>query len=132
MYTLCSVLAGPAIARRLAQGVILATLHACTICGKPSSQARCPAHRRDPKASWSPNRDRGKQRRFRAAVLERDGHRCTFRNEYGERCPVRVGLRAAHIKPLREFALGDPEMYSPANGRCLCKFHDRLTDPHAR
>jgi 5-methylcytosine-specific restriction endonuclease McrA len=42
---------------------------ACVICGTPSEQARCPAHRYQ--------RDRSPQaRRQRQRVLERDGYRC--------------------------------------------------------
>ena len=77
---------------------------------------RCPAGN----TSWSGNRDREAQRRFRATVLERDGHRCTA-------CGATERLRACHVVPLA--AAGS---YETVNGITRCETCDRATDPHAR
>ena len=51
--------------------------------------------------------------KIRAAVLERDGHRCTW-FEHGQRCPER-GTEVDHIRA------GDD--HDPANLRSLCPAH---------
>lgn len=51
---------------------------------------------------------------IRAAILERDGHQCTWM--IGPiRCPGRIHLEVDHI--------GDPQDNDPANLRTLCKRH---------
>lgn len=100
-------------------------LYSCKVCGRPSrSRYGCPAHRRPParNGSWSRNRDRSAQRRFRRQLIERDGEKCSTPG-----CPVTVGLRACHIVPLSEGG-----SYDPSNGVLRCRAHDRETDPHAR
>lgn len=77
--------------------------------------------------SWSRNRDHAAQRRFREAVLERDGHRCTWIDASGTRCPATTDLRACHLVPISEGG-----GYDPSNGATRCGIHDRLTDPKAR
>lgn len=106
-------------------------LHSCLVCGRPSRQKHCPKHRRTGNTSWSGTRDRVAQARFRAAVLERDGNRCTY-IEAGVRCAETRDLRACHIKPLREFGVNDPRAYDPSNGATLCARHDKATDSYAR
>jgi hypothetical protein len=107
--------------------------YACRVCGAPSDQRRCPQHRRQGDTSWSGNRDRQAQARFRAAVLARDEYRCTFQYDGAERCAETKDLRAAHWpRPLSDFVDGDPEAYNPQQGRTLCPTHDRLLDAKAR
>jgi 5-methylcytosine-specific restriction endonuclease McrA len=53
------------------------------------------------------------------AVRERDGGRCTFVSETGERCPARGGLQFDHIEPV---ARGG--MATVANVRLLCAAHN--------
>lgn len=107
--------------------------YGCRKCGRVSDQTHCPKHRKKPdgRSSWSKERDRGLQARFRREVLARDGHQCTY-VEDGIRCVATFDLRACHVRPLRDFAPGDKAAYDPANGRTLCGPHDRLTDPYAR
>lgn len=107
-------------------------LKSCSVCGKPSDETRCAKHRRNPNASWSTNRDRQLQARFRREVLARDGHRCIWLLEDNTRCTATTDLRAHHRKPVRDFAPGDPDAYDPRWGLTLCQEHDRLMDPYAR
>jgi len=100
-------------------------LYTCPTCGKITNDLYCPTHKLDPNAHRSPNRDRTLQKRFRQAVLAKAGFRC-------EVCGSTEDLIAAHCKPLRDFAKGDPAAYDPANGRCLCEPCDLATDPYAR
>ena len=79
----------------------------------------CPKCRATRK-SWSPYRDRGKQAKFRRRVLARDGNQCVV-------CGATEDLRACHIVPLVKGG-----GYEPANGRTLCRIHDRMTDRYAR
>lgn len=108
--------------------------YACTVCGTPSNERRCPRHRRAPNAPWSHNRNRAAQARFRRDVLRNAGSRCQYVNpDTHERCEEIDDLRAAHHPiPLRDYVTGDPAAYDPANGRAFCLEHDRATDPHAR
>lgn len=100
-------------------------LYTCPTCGLITNEHYCDAHKADPNAHRSPNRDRSAQKRFREAVLARDQYRCQI-------CGSTADLIAAHTKPLRDFAIGDPAAYDPANGRCLCERCDVATDPYAR
>lgn len=70
---------------------------------------------------------------MRAAVLERDGYRCTWVDpKTGERCTATEDLRCCHVIPLHELSADDPMAYDPDNGRTRCETHDKLTDPYAR
>lgn len=70
---------------------------------------------RDKNASWSKDRDHAQQARFRAQVLERDGHRCV-------RCGSTWKLVAHHDKP----------GYTPDCGRTLCGRCHGEVDRNAR
>jgi 5-methylcytosine-specific restriction endonuclease McrA len=60
-------------------------------------------------------------RPVRRAVFERDGHRCTFTSEKGERCPATAMLQLDHIvSPLHG---GTNE---PSNLRVRCRAHNLL------
>jgi 5-methylcytosine-specific restriction endonuclease McrA len=52
---------------------------------------------------------------IRAAVLARDGHRCTAIRADGTRCPETTRLEVDHI--------GDRHDHRPANLRTLCHWH---------
>lgn len=58
--------------------------------------------------------------RFARAVKRRDHHACVL-------CGSTDDVRAAHIVPLHKGGSNDP-----ANGRTLCRYHDKASDPHAR
>jgi hypothetical protein len=53
------------------------------------------------------------------AVRERDGDRCTFVSETGERCPARHGLQFDHIEPVARGGAA-----TVANVRLLCAAHN--------
>jgi 5-methylcytosine-specific restriction protein A len=98
-------------------------LYTCATCGTPSpSPYGCSQHHRppSPQGHRSPDRDRSAQRRFRKAVLERDGGVCRG-------CGSDEDLRACHIVPLAEGG-----SYEPSNGITRCRSCDRATDPYAR
>jgi 5-methylcytosine-specific restriction endonuclease McrA len=91
---------------------------ACSTPGCPelvNAQNPCAKHGRPLNAHWSSDRDRGKQRDFRAKVLERDGHACT-------RCPSTGPLVAHHIRP----------GYDVSAGITLCEDCHSAVDSHAR
>lgn len=99
--------------------------YTCATCGVIGPERYCAEHKPNPNAHRSPNRDRGAQKQFRLDVLKRDRYQCV-------RCGAsQVDLVAAHIKPLRDFAAGDPAAYDPENGRTLCEDCDVATDPYA-
>ena len=83
-------------------------------------------HRGNTNRGWSA-RNRSDQRRFRNAVLRRDGHQCAFLLENGLRCPVRVDLVAHHKVPLHRGG-----NFDPAGGVTLCELHHREVDRYAR
>lgn len=60
-------------------------------------------------------------RAVRREVFERDGERCTFRSEAGDRCRARALLELDHIVPR---AMGGPD--DASNLRVLCRAHNRL------
>ncbi len=66
-------------------------------------------------------RTRAIPRPIRRQVFERDGTRCSFVAENGERCGCRTRLELDHIEP---WAVGGPS--DPANLRVLCRAHNRL------
>jgi hypothetical protein len=57
----------------------------------------------------------------RREVFARDGERCTFESDDGERCPARGFLELDHIEP-RALGGGD----DARNLRVLCRAHNRL------
>lgn len=75
----------------------------------------CEKHARPANATWSPNRDRQAQHRFRTAVLERDRYTC-------QRCGETRDLVAHHVLP------GD----DPSAGVTLCRPCHRIVDANAR
>lgn len=76
----------------------------------------CPDHPERPTgSSWSPDRNRAAQARFRTAVLTRDGHRCT-------RCGATDQLVAHHDRP----------GMTPDCGRTLCTDCHTAVDNNAR
>jgi len=79
------------------------------------------AHRGKQNRGWSA-RNRSDQRKFRAAVLIRDGHQCTF-VENGLRCPVTEPVVAHHTVPLHKGG-----SFDPAGGVTLCELHHREVD----
>jgi len=83
------------------------------------------AHRGNQSRGWSA-RNRSDQRRFRVAVLKRDGHQCTF-VENGLRCPATRDLVAHHKVPLHRGGSFDPD-----GGVTLCRAHHRTVDRYAR
>lgn len=104
------------------------TLHTCTVCGVISDMTRCPRHRTEvyrPDSPWKWQHDRAAQKRFRRAVLKRDGNRCTH-------CGATEDLRACHLRALHTLDAGDPLRYDPSNGVTLCASCDRKTDRFAR
>jgi 5-methylcytosine-specific restriction endonuclease McrA len=79
-----------------------------------------------PRASTKPRAGSGTRPRaiaagVRRAVFERDGERCTFLDESGERCPARGHLELVHVEPR---ALGGTNAAS--NLRVRCRAHNRL------
>lgn len=103
-------------------------MKACTVCGAISQEARCPLHRRDANASWSKDRNRGAQDRFRKRILRLAGFRCQAMID-GFRCDITgaKNLEAHHTVP------GDDNQ-----GAALCRpepfghGHHKLFDSHAR
>lgn len=94
----------------------------CNVPGCPepaTNRGRCHTHGGN-HTGRSPGRDRGAQRRFRKAVLDRDQHRCTD-------CGGTLDLRACHTVPI---AAGGG--YRPDEGITRCAACDRATDPFAR
>lgn len=80
-------------------------LKACTVCGAPSDQARCPEHR------YTRDRSR-KARAQRMRVIERDGFLC-------QRCGKRLsGGRDTHVDHIVRLADGGSEHDS--NKQALC------------
>ena len=61
----------------------------------------------------------------RRAVRERDGDRCGYRDEQGQRCSERHRLEFHHRHP---FGLGGD--HSPANIGLLCRAHNQLLGEH--
>jgi 5-methylcytosine-specific restriction endonuclease McrA len=61
----------------------------------------------------------------RAAVLDRDGHRCTFVAADGTRCNATRNLQIDHVQP---FALGGS--HEAHNLRVLCAAHNRRAAEH--
>jgi len=57
----------------------------------------------------------------RRAVADRDGLRCTWQAPDGTRCSSRTWLEHDHITPR-----GQAGTNAPANGRILCRAHNRL------
>ncbi len=104
-------------------------------CPRLSEQGpRCPEHtaqyelaRSRARPSWSPSRNRSAQRRFREAVLKRAGNQCQALLANGTRCPIKAPLFAHHTK-----SHNAPDGYDPKHGVCLCRFHHREVDSHAR
>jgi predicted restriction endonuclease len=95
-------------------------LKPCLTCGALSHGSRCPAHAHRPRNT--PNRSGYRQAEFRAAVLERAGHRCQAIIN-GVRCTVTDPLEAHHLDPLRDHATNDPE-----RGLALCRHHHRIVE----
>jgi len=52
---------------------------------------------------------------IRRRILHRDGHRCTWTQNDGTRCPQTTRLEVDHIN--------DPHNHDPANLRTLCHWH---------
>lgn len=103
----------------------------------------CPTCRRDratrPKRATSADRVRSTPRwkKVAAAAAARDGHRCTYGLEPGDRgvahypegrCPVREGLDGHHRIPIEDG--GAP--YSLANVRTVCRTHHARLEQEAR
>jgi hypothetical protein len=63
----------------------------------------------------------GVPRAVRREVFERDGERCTFSDEHGNRCPARARLELDHIIPR---ACGGTD--EAANLRIVCRPHNQL------
>ena len=61
----------------------------------------------------------------RRAVNERDGGRCTYKDEHGRRCTKRHDLEFHHKKPF-----GQGGHHSPENLALLCKTHNTLLAEH--
>ena len=83
-------------------------------------------HRGNENRGWSA-RNRSDQKRFRTAVLKRDGHRCTFVLGNGLRCPGTDPLVAHHTVPIHKGG-----SFDPAGGVTLCEQHHREVDSYAR
>jgi hypothetical protein len=64
-------------------------------------------------------------RSARREVLERDGLRCSWRNEHGTRCEARAWLEHDHHHPLGKGGSSDPK-----NLRLLCRNHNRYAAEH--
>jgi hypothetical protein len=82
-------------------------------------------HRGNMSRGWSA-RNRSEQRRFRNAVLKRDGYRCTLVVD-GLRCEATEQLVAHHNLPLHKGG-----SFEPAGGVTLCEQHHRDVDSYAR
>lgn len=95
-----------------------ASVRVCSYPGCPNLQP-CPKHTRPDSAAWSTDRDRQAQHRFRLAVLERDGYRCT---RCGHHDRTGRTLVAHHVRP----------GYAAAAGITLCPDCHRDVDAHAR
>ena len=94
---------------------------ASRVCSEPGCPeitekgSRCPAHTRYSKGrgstyQWRKTRDR---------ILRRDGYRCTYTDEDGNRCPERDRLHVDHVFPV---SLGGGD--EPENLRVLCQAHN--------
>jgi hypothetical protein len=68
----------------------------------------------------STGREDGVSQEVRRAVFERDGERCTFQSEDGERCPATTLLELDHIDP---DAMGGPSTVE--NLRVRCRPHNK-------
>ena len=61
-------------------------------------------------------------KKFRYAVLKRDGAKCKWPN-----CPNRKKIHVHHIMPWKQF----PHLrYKADNGICLCKLHHEMVTGH--
>ena len=85
------------------------------------AKVKTPKASRQPKARASASRTRAIPARVRREVFARDGERCTFLAETGERCPARGHLELDHVTAR---ALGGTN--EPANLRVRCRAHNRL------
>jgi hypothetical protein len=78
-----------------------------------------------PHRSTAAPRSRHVPAKTRAAVFDRDGHRCTFVAADGTRCNATRNLQIDHVQP---FALGGSN--EPQNLRVLCAAHNRRAAEH--
>ena len=103
-------------------------LKACTVCGRPSDQRRCPAHHREQYAKQDASRRaRGKRhgstrsyRKARTEALARDGYRCTY-VERGRRCTATSRLETHHRN-------GNPRDDRAENLATICPEHHNLIE----
>lgn len=80
-------------------------LKACVVCGAPSDQARCPAHRY--------TRQRGSQaRKQRQRIIERDNYQCRYCHRYLN------GTDDTHVDHIIPLSKGGDE--SDMNKQTLC------------
>ncbi len=63
----------------------------------------------------------GVTRAVRREVFERDGERCTFSDEHGNRCPSRAHLELDHVVPRARGGRSDA-----TNLRVVCRAHNQL------
>jgi 5-methylcytosine-specific restriction endonuclease McrA len=78
-----------------------------------------------PKQNVRPSKPGRIPRAVRREVFQRDGERCTFRDDLGERCPSRSLLELDHVESR---ALGGTDEAS--NLRVRCRSHNRLHAEH--
>lgn len=89
---------------------------ACVVCSRTSDQARCPKHRKTFKQRRGISSG-SKAASINAAVLRRDGYRCTYRTD-GRRCTETSDLKVDHIIPVISGGT-----WAMDNLQTLCKAH---------
>jgi hypothetical protein len=95
---------------------------------RPSTRsAHCELERNESPEHLEPAASSPRQpaRSARREVLERDGLRCSWRNEHGTRCEARAWLEHDHRHPLGKGGSSDPQ-----NLRLLCRNHNRYAAEH--
>jgi 5-methylcytosine-specific restriction enzyme A len=92
-------------------------LYACQVCGRPSPDRRCPAHRKGPRRSRPSSTERGYDRRWRNFRAEQLEHRPICEHPDGCERP------AVDLHHLDGLGPNGPRGFDPTNVQPLCHPH---------